>query len=776
MCGLGMGMTGAILIFLFLQYHLSTDRHQPNFDRLYRLVLNLHLEEGTEYSSDSSIPLARALSMDYSQIEKVGFIKKIPNTAIASYVGKQVRRFIEKGGVAFADQGFIDMFSFQMLEGEKANLFNEPHVVLISEKVANKYFGTTDVVGKLLQLDNATELKIVGVMKDQLNPTDLKSDIYISLPTLKTIYPTYEFDNFGWLNSNNKIFVLLKEETLSQSVEKLFKSNGPKYYGSISKSYEHKLQPLSDVHFDERYGGEISRSILSILAAVGFFLMIIAAINFVNMATAQALKRAKEIGVRKVLGGTQRQLFWQFMSETALVTIGSALLAIVLVALLLPALNNWIHTQVFYFDMLFQWQLLIFWLLTILVIILIAGFYPSVVISGFNPIVALKTKLGTQAVGGIGLRRSLITFQLIIAQVLVIGTIVLVLQLRFFKNADLGFDKSSIITVQLPKKELDQSEQGTLRNRLLQLSDIKSVTYQYEAPLSSMGHGGSVKFDNRSEWEKFVIRERYGDENYLATYKMRLIAGRSYMDRDSVTEFVINVELMQRLGIIDPQLILGKTLITGMKDRRGRIVGVINSFHLKSLQVSVEPCAIFAKPEQYKEIAIQVNTQNWSRSIQSIQSVWQKTYPDEVFTYQFVNEQIAKFYEKEEQLMTLIRSFAMVAVIICCLGLYGMVSFMVVQRIKEIGIRKVLGAGIESIVMLFGREFLTLVIIAFFIASPLAWYVMTNWLNGFAYRIDLHWWILGSGGILIFLLTLCTVGYQVVKAAMVDPVKSLRTE
>ncbi|MCE7040654.1 ABC transporter permease [Dyadobacter sp. CY312] len=774
--GLGMGMTGAILIFLFLQYHLSTDRHQPNFDRTYRIVLDLLLDEGTEYSSDSSIPLATALSIDYSQIEKVGFIKKIPRATLTSYVGNGFRRFIEKDKVAFADQEFIDIFSFQMLEGGKANLLREPYATVISERVAKKYFGTPYVVGKTLRLDNTTDLMIVGVMKNQLNPTDLKFEIYISLPTLKKVYPTYEFDNFGWLNSQNKIYAKLRAEASSESVENLIKSNGSKYYGSATKNYEHKLQPLSEVHFDERYGGEIRRSILWILASVGIFLLVIACINFVNLATAQALKRAKEIGIRKVLGSTQRQLFWQFMSETALLTVTSAFLALLLVALLLPFLNNWTHTQAFHFTMLFQFQLLSFWLVTILTVITIAGFYPSVIISGFNPIAALKSKLGTQQVGGIGLRRSLITVQLIIAQVLVTGTLVLILQLKYFKNADLGFDKNAVITVALPNSDSIQQNRAALRNNLLQFPDIKTVTYQYDAPSSTMGHGGSVKFDSRTEWEKFVIRERYGDENYLETYKMKLLAGRSFIASDSITEFVINQELMFKLGITDPNEILGKMLNTGMNDRKGRIVGVVKSFHLKSLQVGVEPCAIFAKPEQYKELAIRLDTKNFEKSIQNINSVWQKTYPDEVFSYQFVDEQIAKFYEKEEQLTTLIRSFAMVAILICCLGLYGMVSFIVTQRTKEIGVRKVLGAGVESIVFLFGKEFLILVSVAFVIAAPIAWYTMTGWLNGFAYRIDLKWWILGSGGILILLITLMTVGYKVVKAALMDPVKSLRME
>ncbi len=774
--GLGMGMTGAVLIFLFLQFHLSTDRHHPHFERTYRVVLDLLLDEGTEHGTDSSVPMATALARDYSQIEKVGFIRKNPNTTLSSTSEKVVKRFIEKDQVVFSNQDFMQMFAFDWLGKEASAAMKEPYTVVVNEKMAGKYFGTTDVIGKTLTFANVTNLRVVGVVKDQLHPTDLNFSIFISLPTLKKVEPAYEMDNFGWLSGRNMTFVRVVNHAKAAHIEALIKKSGSKYYGETAKYYHHKLQSLADVHFDEKYDCKIRRSILWILAGVGIFLLVIACINFVNLATAQALKRSKEIGIQKVLGSTQRQLFWQFMSETALVTVVSAFLALLLVAILLPLLNIWTHTQSFDLTMLLQFQLVFFWLLTIVATITFAGFYPSVIISGFNPITALKGKLGSRQAGGIGLRRSLITIQLVIAQILVIGTLVLILQLKYFKNADLGFDKNAVITIPLPKINPEQSIRQSLRNDLLQYPEIISVTYQYEAPTSSMGYGGSVRFDNRVEWEKFIIRDRFGDENYLPTYKMPLLAGRNITARDSITEFVVNEEMMQKLGISKPEKMLGRQLEDGNSGLKGEIVGVVKSFHLKSLQEDVEPCVIFARPELYKEVAIKLDTKDLSETLGAIQEVWKKTYPSEVFSYQFVDEQIMKFYEKEEQLTTLIRSFAMIAILICCLGLYGMVSFMVTQRTKEIGVRKVLGAGMESIILLFGKEFLILVIIAFLIAAPIAWYTMTSWLNGFAYRINLQWWILGSGGILILLITLMTVGNSVVKAALMDPVRSLRIE
>ncbi|WP_254560712.1 FtsX-like permease family protein [Dyadobacter diqingensis] len=774
--GLGLGITGAVLIFLFLQYHLSTDRHQPGFDQIYRVVLDLHLDEGTEHEPGSAAPMAPTLLRDYPQVEKAGFMAKMPNITLAATDGQRTNRFLEKTNVVLADQGFMEMFAFGWISRFNPHQMTEPATVVISEKIARKYFGETAVTGKTLRMNNMHDLRIIGVIQDQKNPTDLDFEVYISLATIKQIDSAYDMSSFSWISSRNFTFVRFAENTDVQKIHKLLKNNGSKYYGAEAKYYEHQFQPLSDIHFNERYDGKIRRSILWILAGVGTFLLVIACINFINLATAQALKRAKEIGIRKVLGSTQQQLFWQFMSETGLITLASSLLASLFILLALPVMNNWTQTNAYHFGLLFQFELTIFWIFTLLLIVILAGFYPAVIISGFNPITALKGRLGSKQVGGIGLRRSLIAVQLIIAQVLVIGTLILLLQMKFFKNADLGFDQHAVVTLSLPKTDSAKKVSQSFRNELMQNTDVKSVSYQYEAPTSSMGYGGSVRFDNRSEWEKFVIRDRFADQHYLETYRMPLLAGRSTVDRDSVTEFVVNEELMHRVGIQDPQKMLGRQLEDGNTGLKGPIVGVVKSFHLKSLQEAVEPCAIFANPKLYKEVAIRLNTKDFSRSLKVIQNAWQKIYPDEVFEYQFVDEKIARFYEKEEQLTTLIQAFAVTAIFICCLGLFGMVSFMVSQRTKEIGVRKVLGASVNSIVLLFGKEFLQLVGLAFIIATPVAWYFMSNWLNNFAYRIDLHWWIMASGGLIILLITLLTVGYKVVLAALMNPVKSLKAE
>ncbi|MCE6991053.1 ABC transporter permease [Dyadobacter sp. CY323] len=774
--GLSLGISGAILIFIFLHYHLSFDRHQADQERIYRVVLELHLDEGIEHEPGSSVPLGTTLLRDFPQVEAAGLVAKMPDVTLSATNRRETKRFLEKTSVALADQGFTQMFSFEWLTKFNPEQMKEPSTVVISDKIALKYFGKTDVTGKTLKMNNANELRIAGVFKSQTKPTDLDFDVFISLPTIKVIDPAYDLQDFGWISSRNLTFVKLTVGSDPRKVETLLSRNGGKYYGEVAKYYHHKLQELSEIHFDPNYDGKIRKSILWILGGVGAFLMLIACINFINLATAQALKRSKEIGVRKVLGSTQRQLFWQFMSETAVITITASLFSLLLTAIFVPFMNNLTQTKAYSFAGIFRPELLLFWLFSMILIVLLAGFYPSVIISGFNPITALKGKLGNRQVGGLNLRRSLVTVQLVIAQILVTGTLVLLLQLKFFKNADLGFDQHAVVSVTLPKQHAARKVSQSLKNELLQNPDIQSVSYQYEAPTSSMGHGGSLRFDNRAEWEKFMIRDRFADKDYLQTYKMPLLAGRSFMDKDSVNEFVVNEELMHRLGIRDPEKMLGKQMEDGNSGFKGEIVGVVKSFHLKSLQEAVEPCAIFANPKLYKEVAIKLNTNDLSATLQKVRNAWSKTYPNEVFEYQFVDEKIARFYEKEQLLTTLIQSFAAIAIFICCLGLYGMVSFMVSQRIKEIGVRKVLGAGVESIVMLFGKEFLILAFIATLLSAPIAWYLMNTWLSNFAYRIDLKWWIPASGGLIILSIALLTVGYKVVTAACMNPVKSLKTD
>jgi putative ABC transport system permease protein len=774
--GLALGMAGATLIFFFLNHHLATDKHQPHADRLYRVVLDLHLDEGIEHEKGSAFVMSAALARDYAGVEKTGFIRKMPMVTFSAGSGQGTRRFMENESVAYADKGYMQLFAFQWIYHDATASMQDPFTVIVSQKLARKYFGTEEVVGKILRLDNTHDLKIAGVIEDQQNPTDFSFDAYISLPTLKTIEPTNWVNDYGWISSRNLTFVRLAAGTRASRIEELLKQNGKSYYADNAPYFRHRLQPLADIHFNENYDGKIRKSILWILAGVGGFLVLVASINFINMATARALRRSREIGVRKALGGTRQQLFWQFTCETALLTVLAAIVAVLLIVPLLTPLNNWTHTQAFQISGLMSWEVLFFGAATMLLIVLLAGFYPAVVLSGFNPVAALKSKLGPRQAGSIGLRRSLVVVQLAIAQIMIIGALVMMLQIRFFRNADLGFEQKGILKITLPKQGPAPVNRQSFRNDLLQYPEVRSVTYDYDAPTSDMGFGGSVRFDNRSEWEKFVIRVRFGDSDYLKTYQMPLLAGRSFSDRDSVPEFVVNEEFMKKLGIRDPEKMIGRAMEDGSSGYKGHIVGVVKSFHLKSLQEGIEPCAIYAKPDQYREVAVRLDLSNLPRTLSRIRQTWDKHYAGEVFNWAFADEKIAAFYAKEEQLTNLIRLFAWVAIVICCLGLYGMVSLMVTEKTKEIGVRKVLGASVDHILLLFGKEFLVMILIAFAVSTPLAWVVMTQWLSHFAYRIDMHWWLVVSGGLLIVPITAFTIGLRVIKAARMNPVKSLSTD
>ncbi len=770
--GLSAAIAGSLLIFLFVRYHVITDKHHPEAGRIYRVVLDLLLDEGVEHGTGSSLALSRVLKERFAGVESAGFIRRISQVTLGVTSSAGEKRFLEKENAVFADQGFMDMFASEWAGRNPGKTMDEPGQAVITEQLARKYFGTSDVIGNRLKLDNRTDLQIAGVLKDHELPSDFLSDLYISLPTLKRTDSTYEEGNFHWISGKNLTFIRLAEGVDPAGVQKQLGAAGKDFYGNVAKYYDHQLQPLSEAHFDERYDGKIKKSVLWVLGTVGVFLLVIAGINFINMATAMAAKRSKEVGVRKVLGSSGKQLFMQFMTETFMVTSVSVILALLAVVLLMPVMNSWTETEAFRMSFLMNGVFIFFLLALVFFLPLTTGFYPAVILAGFNPVKVLKGR-GESGSGGLTVRRTLVGVQLVIAHTLVIASVVLMLQLRFFMNSDPGFNSDGVAVISLPAETQGMKAMQAFRNELLQFPDLVSVAFQYEPPASGMGYGGSVRFDNRPDWEKFMIRDRFGDENFLKTYKIPLLAGRDLAGRDSATEFIVNEEFMKKAGVTRPEDMIGKQLEDGNSGLKGEIVGVARNFHIRSLQEAIEPCAVFSRPQLYREAAVRLNTRDITRSVSHLQLAWAKVYPQEVFSFRFMDQQMKLFYAKERQLTALIRVFAGLAVLICCLGLYGMVSFTVNRKTKEIGIRKVLGAGSGTIVLWLGKEFVILACVSFLIAAPAGWYLMRHWLDTFAYRIDLHWGILAVGGLFVLFITVLTVMFKVLKAAGMNPVKSI---
>ncbi|WP_437366641.1 FtsX-like permease family protein [Olivibacter jilunii] len=643
---------------------------------------------------------------------------------------------------------------------------------MITERVAKKYFGDTDPMGKIIRLDNKLNFRIDGILRDLPENTDRRQEIYLSYGNLKDYNPWAGNDN-NWLSYADELqsFVLLKPGILPATVNQAFHDFSSKYYdGNYVKEWRFRLQPLSDIHFNPDFDGKITKQSLWALSLIAVFLIITASVNFVNLATAQALNRAKEIGIRKTLGSFRNQLFWQFMVETALIVFTAIVLAFMLLYWALPLLRSVFEVPVmsiFFYD----YYLLIFLPLLFLLITFLSGAYPGLVLAGFQPVLALKGKISERHTGGFSLRRGLVVTQFTISQLLIIGTLVIAHQINFTRQTDMGFTTNAIVTLPLPT--IDKSTVSTLRSEFSRLAGVERVSFCTQAPASESGNSFEIVYDTRTEKENYDVVFKGGDEQYLSTFGLELLAGRNLHSSDTAREYLINETLAKKLGVSNDGVI-GKNAI--INDTKGTIVGVVKDFHNQSFHTGIDPLCITTQGDWYNRIAVKINPSNLRRTLEAIAPVWKVTFPNHVYEYDFLDDQIARFYEQDYRILRLVQTFAGIAIIIGCLGLYGLVSFMTTQKTKEVGVRKVLGASIRNILWLYGREFVRLLLIAFLIAAPMAWWIMNSWLENFIYRINIGAGIFIMAVAITLVIALLTVGYRSLKAALMNPVKSLRTE
>jgi ABC-type antimicrobial peptide transport system permease subunit len=508
---------------------------------------------------------------------------------------------------------------------------------------------------------------------------------------------------------------------------------------------------------------------------IGIFLLVIACVNFINLATAQAVNRAKEVGVRKVLGSDRKQLAIQFLSETALITIASLVIALLIAQLTLPFLNELLNVKMST-RFISNPTVSLFLIGTFLAVTFLSGLYPAFILAGFNPITALKSKITNRMVGGISLRRGLVVLQFAIAHVLIIGTLIVVSQMNFFRNATLGFDKAEIINVPVPGDSISHTRLTYMRDQLMQNPDIKNVSFSYASPSSDGNWNSDFKYDNAEKSTNFSANLKWADTAYFRIYNMQFVAGRPYNHSDTVREFVVNETLLKSLGVKDPKDALGKKMDFWDGGTIGPIVGVVKDFNSSSLRRPMDAVVLSTWKDVYQTINIKLIPGKEGTTLSYVEKLWSETFPDYIYEYSFLDETINNFYRQERQLSQLYKIFAAIAIFISCLGLYGLVSFMAAQRIKEIGIRKVLGASAGNIIYLLSKEFSLLIIIAFAIAVPVAYYIMDQWLQDYSYRIQIGVTLFVMAIVGSMVIAWITVGHRAVRAALANPVKSLRTE
>ncbi len=780
--GLAVGIAACLLIFLVIQFESSFDDFHEKKKTIYRVGSIQARTDRTYYSQGVAFPVANGLRIDFPQLSEVASIFRSGGEQVTienSGTGQQ-KKF--QTDYYFAEPEFFTMFDFPWLQGNALTALKDPFTAALTQETAEKFFGDWRLaIGKTIKRNNNDKevYKINGIIKNIPANSDFPLGVVLSYSSLKGTYLANNLEDWVSTWSDAYTFTVLPAsypvEKFNTELLAFAKKHKPADYAKDA----YIAQPLSDIHYNEEFGNfrshTFSKSLITALSLIGIFLIIIACVNFINLATAQAVNRSKEVGVRKVLGSNRKQLAFQFLSETALIVIVSMIIAVIVALVALPFLNQLLGTkmqQSFISDP----KVVLFLIGAAVAVTVLSGLYPAIILSGFNPITAIKSKITSKMVGGISLRRGLVVLQFAIAHILIIGTLIVVSQMNFFRNASMGFDKDAIINVPLPGDSTSHTKVSYVRNRLYENPNIKDVSFSYASPSSDGSWNSDFRFDNNPKSTNFSAVLKWADTAYFRTYGLQFVAGRPFNPSDTVNEFVVNETLLRNLGFTDPKEALGKKINFWDGGKVAPIVGVIRDFNSYSFRRPMQAVVISPWNDVYQTINIKLVPGKEGETLSFVEKLWNQTFPDYVYEYRFLDETINNFYTQERQLSQLYKIFAAIAIFISCLGLYGLVSFMAAQRTKEVGIRKVLGASAGNIVYLLSKEFSLLIIIAFVIAGPVAYYIMHNWLQNYTYRIEIGITVFMMAIIGSMIIAWITVGHRAVKAALANPVTSLRTE
>ncbi|MEP7255490.1 MAG: FtsX-like permease family protein [Ferruginibacter sp.] len=775
--GLAVGIAVCLVIFVVIRFESSFDGFHTNKDRIYRVLSEFHTPKGNEYNPGVPFPLPRAFRNDFPQLEKVTTITTTGNDQILvlNEQGTVVKKFKEERGVFFAEPEFLDIFNFPLLSGNKSSLA-EPNTTFLTKDIAEKYFGNwQDAIGKTIKRNNTLTLKVVGVLEN----TPVNSDFQIkALASYSSIHDKDRDEDWESINSSYGCYFLAAANFDEAAFNKQLMAFSKKYRAADNTTLQ-AIQSISKVHADDKTGNYLDRAaskeMINTMWLIAAFILVIACVNFINLSTAQAVNRSQEVGVRKVLGSNRSQLVLQFFCETFLIVSTAVVLAVGITYLLLPAVARIMDIPLAT-KAIGSASVIIFCLAAMIVVTLLAGFYPAIILSGFNPITALKSKVAAGRTKGVSLRRGLVVTQFVIAQSLIIGTLMIIKQMDFFQHTSMGFDKEAIINVPMPRDSASLTKVDYLQNRLQQMKTVQQVSFSYSSPADNGNWNSDIKYDHAAKGTDFGVNLKWADAGYIKTYSIPLIAGRNIYPSDTVREFLVNETLLKKLGVTNPQDAINKEIDMWDGQMKGPIVGVVKDFNARSFREGIEPVLIASRKQFYSIAGIKLSQQNMPQTIAAVEKLWNQAYPDYVFEFKFLDAKVAGFYKQERRMSNLYTVFAILSIFLSCLGLYGLASFMAVQRLKEVGVRKVLGASMQSIVYLFSKEFMILIAVAFAIAAPLTWYFLQQWLQDFQYRINLSWWIFLLGGIASLIVALTTISFKAIRAAQANPVKSLRSE
>ncbi len=794
--GLSIGISAALVIFMIAYYELSYDNFEPDRERIYRVVLDAKFSGTEGHSAAVPAPLGTAIETEVTGVEQTVPIMQFQGDATAkvSLVKEGTDKpivFKNQPNIVFTNQQYFYVVPHNWVAGSPKSSLQNPFTVVLSQSKAAQYFPSlpvADIIGKQLTYNDDITVTVSGIVKDLDETTAFNANEFISFAT---IAKTHLQDNFmmnvwnDWM-AYSQLYVKLSNGSNASQVETQLKTLFKKYNKDAEKDASNnmalRLQPLSDVHFNGNYAGFNQRiankSTLYGLFAIAVFLLLLGCINFINLTTAQSTLRAKEIGVRKTMGSSRRQLVMQFLSETFLITIIATIISVLLTPLLLKMFAGFIPPGL-NFRLLQQPFMILFLVSLTIVVSFLSGLYPALVLSGFNPVLVLKGNsfANSGQTRKAGVRKTLTVSQFVIAQFFIIATLMVSKQIHYSLNADMGFNKEAVINFEMPRdKEKGVKHDNPLLNEIKSLPGVAVVSTGFLAPATEGGAFTNLSYNNGKEDLKPQTQIRWGDSNFIKVYQIQLLAGRNVTASDSIKEFLVNESYAQAIGFLQAEEAVGKYV--QYNEKNIPIVGVMKDFNAQSFHSPIMPIVFGGNNGSFVHIKLHPNIggTQWATTIAAIQKTFKQIYPEEDFKYSFFDETIAKFYTGEQKTASLLKWATGMAILISCLGLLGLVIYTTNTRTKEIGIRKILGASVITIISILSKDFVKLVIIAFVIAAPIALWATNKWMEDFVYRTSISWWVFVVSGVAMLILALITLSIQTIKAAVANPVKSLRTE
>lgn len=766
--GLTIGISVCMMIFLYILNEFSFDKFHKNGKNIYRVMFG---NAGPNNSGPwLSGPYATALLNDYPE-EIVKAVRIIPTSG--SLVSFGEKSFNEKK-VFVADNDFFTMFSFPLVQGDPATALKDPNNVVLSESTARKYFGNDDPMGKVLEIDKEMQLTVTGIARDV--PINSHLDFDLVMP-LSIYYNAAWFK--VWMNNNNFTYIQLDGRVKKSDLEKSFPGFIHKYLGKewvrLNSGYTLYLIPLADVYFNPSLGFDRvkhgDRKVVYIFISIAIFILLIACINFVNLSTIRAISRSTEVGLRKAMGAKHKQLIFQFIGESVLLTLISCIFSVILLQLLLPLYN-----QLLGYTLNVSWTLPVIWLFlsgVIVVVGILAGSYPAFFLAAFSPVKALKGKVNIGRKSVI-FRQALVVVQFSISVLLIIGTIIIMKQMRFVKDKELGYNNEQTIVVAIDNDDI-YNHMNSFSNELQAKAFVESVSLMSGEP---GGFFDQFPFEVEGQTGPWKSRSEFADFNFVRTLGLKIIAGRDFSPEyrtDSTQAVLINRTAAASLNLT-PEQAIGKWLKNPLRDEARRtIIGVVEDFHFLSLKEKMDPLVISPAPDR-RVALIRMIPGDLKNNIAEIKEVYSRVAPGYPFEYTFLDEKFDILYKTDLSQQKILSIFSGLAIFVACMGLFGLASFTATRRNKEISIRKVLGSKVKSIVMLLSKDLLKPVIIATIIAVPAGYYIMHNWLQNFAYRTDLQWWVFITAAMITISIALLTVSIKAIKAARTKPVKNLKAE